>query len=177
MAGLDATRACLETIGNGAGFLASSSLAGQRRSLDLSGDHLKEKHKHDSLPLCCRAKGRQQGKSPLHEMHVKGGQEIYPDDVPASSFCADKILAVVPVEEPLTSEHVQDIKDGGAILLHLMNGGRGGRSWAGREGVQFQPLGRWSGRGGTKASPRTPWSYHGKDQEGLDRNTWDEAFA
>jgi len=85
-------------------------------------------------------------------MHVKGGQEIYPDDVAGIVFlCRQNISEVVPVEEPLTSEHVQDIKDGGAILLHLMNGGRGGRSW-GRErrGCQFQPLGRWSGRGGQR---------------------------
>jgi len=52
----------------------------------LSGNHLEKKHKHHLFPLRLRAKGRQQGKSPLHEVHVKGGQEIYPDNVAGVVF-------------------------------------------------------------------------------------------
>jgi len=49
------------------------------------------------------------------------------------------------------SEHIQNVKDGGAILLHLTNGGRGGRPQSrGRRGCQFRPLGQWSGRGGQR---------------------------
>jgi len=84
-------------------------------------------------------------------MCVKGGKEIYPEDFAGVVFlCRQNISKeVVPVEEPPTSEHIQNIKDRGAILLHLMNRGRGGRSWGrGRRGCWFRPLGRWSSRRG-----------------------------
>src|SRR5882672_11489040 len=84
----------------------------------LSSNHLEKKHKHHLFPLRLRAKGRQQGKSPSHEVHVKGGQEIYPDDVASVVFLRRQNICeeVVPVKEPLTSEHVQDVKDRRAVV-------------------------------------------------------------
>jgi len=111
---------------------------------------------------------------------VKGGQEIHPDDVASVVFLRQQDMCeeVVPVKEPPTSEHVQDVKDGRAIVENcprhstipsglirllvpifqgqrwdLKGGGsdRRGRRWGrGGRGCQFRPLGRWNGRGGQR---------------------------
>jgi len=49
---------------------------------------------------------------------VKGGQEVYPDDVAGVVFLRRQNICkeVVPVKEPPTSEHVQNIKDGGTVV-------------------------------------------------------------
>jgi len=108
-------------------------------------------------------------------MHVKGGEEVHPEDLASIIFLHQQNISkeVVPVEEPPMSKHVQNVKDRGAILfclmrprsLHLVlpvfqgdhrerlfrDGGRRGRSWSrGRRGCRFQPLGWWSGRGGQR---------------------------
>jgi len=49
---------------------------------------------------------------------VEGGQEVYPDDVAGVIFLRQQDICeeVVPVKEPPTSEHVQDVEDRRAIV-------------------------------------------------------------
>ena len=83
----------------------------------LTRENLQQQNEHHPFPLCNRAKGRQEGKSPLHERDVKDGVEVNPDDVPAVVFLSRQNLGnkVVPVKEPLATEDVQNLEDRGVI--------------------------------------------------------------
>jgi len=77
------------------------------------------------FPLRNRAKGRQQGKSLLNEMHVECGEEVDPRKVSVlvDLHREDICSKVVPMEEPLMPEHIQHVEYGWTVLQLL--GGRG----------------------------------------------------
>jgi len=55
---------------------------------------------------------------------------------------------MVPVEEPVASEYVQNIKDGGVVDFQLQGDGRDGLSHRGKEGAHGLSV-RWGeSRGG-----------------------------
>jgi len=178
MAGLDATRACLETIGEWGRVFGILFFGRSKKVIGPSPVITSRRNTNMThFPFAAGQRGGNRARAIARDACERGAGNLPRRCCRHRLLCRQNISEVVPVEEPLTSEHVQDIKDGGAILLHLMNGGRGGGPGQGEKGVPVSTAWPVERQGGTKASPRTPWSYHGKDQEGLDRNTWDEAFA
>jgi len=91
---------------------------------------------------------------------VKGGLEVNPGEMSAPVFLGRQNIGneVVPVEEPLSPEDVQDVEDGWAILWNLVRawglscrvGGRGHGSRGGK-GVLILPILQGEQQGETEA--------------------------
>ena len=83
----------------------------------LTRENLQQENEHHPFPLCNGAKGRQEGKSPLHEQHMESGVEVNPGDIPTVVCLHRQNLGneMVPIKEPLATENIQNLKDRGTI--------------------------------------------------------------
>ena len=71
-------------------------------------ENLQKKYKHHMFPFCNGAKGRQEGKSPLHEQCVEEGVEIDPYNISVCVLLSRHNLEneMVPVEELLVTKEI-----------------------------------------------------------------------